>query len=231
MRRALLGLAALALEGLEQDGLLAEHVGALDGPDLDREVVAGAEDVRPMKPASVGGPDGRRRADAMTSLSSARTAMNASLRADGVGRDGEALDHRVRVELHQRAVRVRRGVGAVAVRDGIAARRVDGRRGPPLVTGREAGPAAAAQPARGDRRRSTAVRRRGRGSPGAGLEGARLIAASRSVGSLAAARASRIDGQPAGVVRRSVMARLAPGRRAPMPLPAARPSAASRAAR
>ena len=39
MRRALLGLAALALEGLEQDGLLAEHVGALDGPDGDRDVV------------------------------------------------------------------------------------------------------------------------------------------------------------------------------------------------
>ena len=33
MRRPLLGLAALALEGLEQDRLLAEHVGALDGPD------------------------------------------------------------------------------------------------------------------------------------------------------------------------------------------------------
>ena len=35
MGRPLLGLAALALEGLEQDRLLAQHVGALDGPDLD----------------------------------------------------------------------------------------------------------------------------------------------------------------------------------------------------
>ena len=40
MRRPLLGLAALALEGLEQDGLLAEHVGALDRPDLEPQVVA-----------------------------------------------------------------------------------------------------------------------------------------------------------------------------------------------
>ena len=40
VRRPLLGLAALALEGLEQDGLLAEHVGALDRPDRDREVAA-----------------------------------------------------------------------------------------------------------------------------------------------------------------------------------------------
>ena len=30
VRRPLLGLAALALEGLQQDGLLAQHVGALD---------------------------------------------------------------------------------------------------------------------------------------------------------------------------------------------------------
>ena len=35
MRRALLGLAALALERLQQDRLLAQHVGALDGPDRD----------------------------------------------------------------------------------------------------------------------------------------------------------------------------------------------------
>ena len=43
VRRPLLGLAALALERLEQDGLLAEHVGALDRPDRDRQVAAGAE--------------------------------------------------------------------------------------------------------------------------------------------------------------------------------------------
>ena len=44
--RALLGLAALALERLEQDRLLAQHVGALDRPDLDSSMsVAAAEDV------------------------------------------------------------------------------------------------------------------------------------------------------------------------------------------
>ena len=36
VRRPLLGLPALALERLEQDGLLAQHVGALDGPDGHR---------------------------------------------------------------------------------------------------------------------------------------------------------------------------------------------------
>ena len=36
MRRPLLGLAALALERLQEDRLLAEHVGALDRPDRDR---------------------------------------------------------------------------------------------------------------------------------------------------------------------------------------------------
>ena len=45
MRRALLGLAALALEGLQEDGLLAEHVRALDRPDRDLDRDAGAEDV------------------------------------------------------------------------------------------------------------------------------------------------------------------------------------------
>ncbi len=45
VRRPLFGLAALALERLEQDGLLAEHVGALDRPDRDRDVHPGTEDV------------------------------------------------------------------------------------------------------------------------------------------------------------------------------------------
>ena len=43
VRRPLLGLAALALERLQEDRLLAEHVGALDRPDGDRDAPPGAE--------------------------------------------------------------------------------------------------------------------------------------------------------------------------------------------
>ena len=59
MRRALLGLAALALERLEQDGLLAEHVRALDRPDGHRQVVARSEDVEPEEAGFLGGRDRR----------------------------------------------------------------------------------------------------------------------------------------------------------------------------
>ena len=75
VRRALLGLAALALEGLEQDGLLAQHVGALDGPD--RRPSRGGRSratSSPRKPAS----------------SAARTAPSSSVTSAGVvGADGE----------------------------------------------------------------------------------------------------------------------------------------------
>ena len=59
MRRPLLGLAALALERLEQDGLLAEHVGALHRPDGDRDVAARAEDVEADEARLLGRADGR----------------------------------------------------------------------------------------------------------------------------------------------------------------------------
>ena len=79
VRRALLRLAALALEGLEQDGLLAEHVGALDGPDRDRRGRGPEPSTsKPMKPASSAAPiaaSSRR----IASVASARTAMIASV--------------------------------------------------------------------------------------------------------------------------------------------------------
>ena len=59
MRRPLLGLAALALQGLEQDRLLAEHVGALDAPDRDRQVVPGTEHVEADETGLFGGRHGR----------------------------------------------------------------------------------------------------------------------------------------------------------------------------
>ena len=77
--RLLLGLAALALERLEQHGLLAQHVRALDRADGDRDPVAGVERRRRR-----GSPPPRRRATAPSSWvtsagSSARTARIASV--------------------------------------------------------------------------------------------------------------------------------------------------------
>jgi hypothetical protein len=78
MGRPLLGLAALALEGLQQDGLLAQHVGALDGPDGDRDAAPGAQHGRPDEPGVLGRAD-RALEPADDLVASARTAMNASL--------------------------------------------------------------------------------------------------------------------------------------------------------
>jgi hypothetical protein len=72
--------------------------------------------------------------------------------ADRVGRDRRALDHGVRVELDQRAIGERRRIGAVPIRHHVAPGRLDRGRGPPLLAGREARAAPAAQPGRGDGR-------------------------------------------------------------------------------
>jgi len=45
MRRSLLRLASLPIEGLQEDGLLPEHVRALDRANLDDEAAAGAHRV------------------------------------------------------------------------------------------------------------------------------------------------------------------------------------------
>ena len=79
VRRALLGLAALALERLDEDRLLAQHVGALDRADRHAQAVAGPR-ARPRP----GSPPPRPRATAPSSIvtsagSSARTAMIASV--------------------------------------------------------------------------------------------------------------------------------------------------------
>ena len=158
MRRPLLGLAALALERLQQDGLLAEHVGALDGPDRDDDVVPGAEGIEPDEARVLrradGGlepPDGlgRVRADGDDDVA----------RADGEGGDGRALDDRERVAFEEEPVRAGRRVRAVAVDDDVAAGGVRGRGGPPLGRGREAGAAPAAQAGAGDHRDRRASRR------------------------------------------------------------------------
>ena len=202
VRRPLLGLAALALEGLEQDGLLAEHVGALDRPDRDRDVHRRAEDVEADE-ARLGRRsrwrDPRR---AMAVVASERTAMIDLARTDGERGDGRALDDRERVVLEEELVRAGRRVRAVAVDHDVAARRVAFR--PPAATWPRPGsrhrPGRATRTTRSSRssrspRSSRTTRRRPSNAPA-------RTAASRSVGSAAPARSSRIAGQPLGVLRR-----------------------------
>ena len=205
VRRPLLGLAALALEGLEQDGLLAQHVGALDRSDRDLDVVAGAEDVEADEAGLRRPPRWPPRAARIASVASARTAMMTSRGADREGRDRGTLDDRERVALEQEAVRARRRVRAVAVDHDVAAGRVGGR--PPCATWRRPGSRprrARADPTRRSwrssrsRRASRMARRRPSKAPA-------RVAASRSVGSAAPARSSRIVGQARGVLSRSVM--------------------------
>ena len=123
MRRALLGLAALALERLEQDRLLAEHVGALDRPDRDHDVVPGAEDVEADEAGFLGRADGRLEpADGLGRVGPDRDDDLA--RADREGGDRRALEDGERVVLEQEPVGAGRRVRAVAVDHDVAARRV-----------------------------------------------------------------------------------------------------------
>ena len=156
---------------------------------------------RPMNPASEAAPMAAS-SDAMAAVSSERTAMNASVAPIAQGRDGHALDDRERVEGQQRAIRARGRVRAVAVGDDVATRRL-GRRGQaPLLAGREAG---AATPAQARLARSSAIVATGPRSRMAlrrPSNAPAFVAASRSSGSAAAARSSRIVGQALGVLRR-----------------------------
>ena len=139
VRRPLLGLAALALERLEQDRLLAQHVGALDGPDGDRPRRSPLPRTSsPRKPASSAAaiaPSSRRdelgvlAADGEDRLVGAdrRTRRSPGPRGPPTGRRPRSA----------RSVRTD-GIRAVAVRDDVAlvARLVGG--GAPLLAGGEA---------------------------------------------------------------------------------------------
>ena len=149
MRRSLLGLAALALEGLEEDRLLAEEVGALDRPDRHVEVPARAERVH----AEVPGVGGRAHArledpDGGGSVGPHRDDRLAG--PDRVSRDREPLDDGVGVPLHEDPVGHRRRVRSVAIRDDDPGSRLGRARGAPLVGRGIAGPAATAQPGGAD---------------------------------------------------------------------------------
>ena len=103
----------------------------------------------------------------IASVASDRTAMIASSAPIARAAISAPSSTRVRVPLEERPIGLGRRVGAVAVRDddaaaerAIAAARAGGddirqggvRGDPPLLGGREAGAAAAAEPGRGDRR-------------------------------------------------------------------------------
>ena len=144
-----------------------------------------------MKPASSAAPmaaSSRR----IASVASARTAMMASVAPIAKRGDRRALDDRERVALEEEPVRAGRRVGAVAVGDDVAAR------------ARRCAAAGATCRRSGSRRRHVragrtaaivaivAVGPRSRIDPAQALEGAGRVAASRSVGSAAPARSSRI---------------------------------------
>ena len=215
LRRALLGLAALALEGLEQDGLLAEHVGALDGPD--RRARSSWPEPRtssPAKPRLVQPLDRRlERPDRVGRLGP--DGDDRLVGADREGGDQRALEDAVRVPLEERPVGLRRRVGAVAVRDDDAAAEraiaAAGARGHDVRQRR--------QPRRrATSRRSGSRRRRGRAAPmrrpsrscpsepssriarREAVNAPAARAASRSSGS-AVPRGRRIAGQDRGVRR------------------------------
>ena len=173
----------------------------------------------PMKPASSAAPiaaSSRR----IASVASARTAMMASSAPIAKAAMARALDDGERVVLEQVAVRAGRRVRAVAVGDDVPPRRLGRGRGPPLVRGREAGSAAAAQAGRRRSRRSSRSAR-GRGSPRAARRTRRRASRRRGRSDRPApARSSRIVGQPAGVL--STVAMVTPARR---PRPASPPRA------
>ena len=175
VRRPLLGLAALALEGLQQDGLLAEHVGALDRTDRDRDVHPGTEDVEADEARLGRGADRRTEPrDGGRGIGPDRDDHLAG--TDREGGDRRALDDRVRVVLEQEGVRAGRRVRAVAVDHDVAARRPPCRR------------PAAISPRPGSRRRRDRAARTTRSW--------RSSRSRRSCGSSAAARRTRPPAPP-----------------------------------
>ena len=112
---------------------------------------------------------------------------------------------RVRVALEQVPVGAGRRVRAVAVGDDVPPGRLGRGRGPPLLAGREAGAAAAAQARRGDRGdrrgRPEVADRRAQALEGAGRDRRVEVESGRRI----PARSSRIVGQPLGVLRAVAM--------------------------
>ena len=138
--------AAVALEALDERGLLAHDVGAGAPVEDDVDGEVGAEDVLADVAGGVGVVE--RLGDAL--LGQGHLAAHVEERllgADGVAGDEHALDELVRVLLHEEPVLVGARLGLVAVHHEVA-RPHAGRAEAPLGAGREAGAAAAEQAGR-----------------------------------------------------------------------------------
>ena len=148
-RRPRTGLAALALDGAHEGGLLAADEGARAHADLEVELEVGAHDVLAQETVLAGLLDG-----ILQTLDGQRVLGPqvdvALLRADGIGADGHALDEAVRVALQDRAVHEGAGVALVGVADDVLDVALGLAGELPLETGGEAGAAAAAQAAAQD---------------------------------------------------------------------------------
>ena len=143
-RRAQPGLAAAALERVEQSRLLAADVGARAGVDGDVEVVPGVEDVLADEAGGVRLLDGLlHAADDVQDL-----AAHVDERVPGLDRertDDDAFDQQVRVGQHERDVLAGAGLGLVGVHHEVAGLLPERRQEAPLHARREARAAAAAQ--------------------------------------------------------------------------------------
>ena len=138
------GQAPLALQGFEQGGLLSADIGAGAAVHVQVQCEGASEDVFAEVARLVGlrqraledfGAEGELSTDVNIGRSD----------ADGVGGEDHALDHLVRVSLHQLAVLERAGLALIGVADEIArAGMVLGNKRP-FHAGREAGAAASPQ--------------------------------------------------------------------------------------
>ena len=151
VRRALLGLAPLALEGLEEDRLLAQQVGALDARTVTSRCRPVPMTSAPTKPAAAAALIAVSRT-LRVAVASARMAMIAS--SAPMAKAAMARPSMTAKGLRSRSdlVGLARGIRPVAVGDDDSRRGRGRRGGPPFLGGRVAGPAAAAQAGGGDGR-------------------------------------------------------------------------------
>ena len=141
VRRLEAGHAPVALERLDERGLLADDVRAGAPRERDVDAELGAQDVLADVALGVGVVE--RLGDALLSQRHLAANVEEALgEAEGVAGDEAALDQLVRIALHEEAVLVGAGLGLVAV-DHQVVRELAGRHEAPLDAGREAGAAAA----------------------------------------------------------------------------------------
>src|SRR5450759_4842152 len=151
--RLLFGLAALALQALEQDRFLAQHIRALKRLDRDVDLCARAEDATAEIARFFSRGDGSfKNSDGIRRLDS--NGHDDLARADGEGGDCRALQDGERVVLEQDAVREDGRIGLVGIDHHVVLVGRCGRADAPLLANAgaasRAGTAAAQHPRLGD---------------------------------------------------------------------------------